>query len=75
MKLPTNPANTAEIAAKWTDDGRPICRNNVQNLCAHNRVAGAVFWGDRWVLPADAVDPRGVRGWPKGKKRKNENLH
>jgi hypothetical protein len=62
-----------QIAIKWSV-ARPITCHAVQVLCKE-RILGATKWQGRWMIPADAVDPRGPRGWVKGKLRgKNKTL-
>jgi hypothetical protein len=68
-KIPENSITTATIAAWWSI-ARPITAHGVHVLCDAGRIPGAVNWSGRWFVPADAVDPRKKRGWPKGKKRK-----
>lgn len=58
----------SETAARWSL-ARIITPHAVQVLCAAGRVPGADHWAGRWMVPPDAVDPRGARGWKKGKLR------
>lgn len=59
----------AETAVIWSKT-RIITAHAVQVLCAKKRVPGATRWAGRWMVPADAADPRQERGWKKGRKRK-----
>jgi hypothetical protein len=68
--IPQNPVSVAEIAQIWSKKGNPCSIRMVYRLIApgmgkSGRVPGAVSIAGRWLVPADACDPRQARGRPR----------
>ncbi|HBE78350.1 MAG TPA: DNA-binding protein [Firmicutes bacterium] len=44
-----------EASKKWD-----ITQRRVQALCVQGKIPGAVLFGNAWVIPKDAVNPRKI---------------
>lgn len=54
-----------DAAKKWN-----IAKRTVQNYCTNNKIQGAIYLGNQWLIPSDSIRP--IDGRSKNAKKQNE---